>query len=66
MQVRPEKQDNSCIRHSKPTAGELGKPVCHLVVSQEGFVFSLGMLKEGAPSLMLTLQTGRMCTACEW
>ena len=28
--------------------------------------FLLGVLKEGAPSPALTLQMGRMCTACEW
>lgn len=46
MQVKPEKQDNSCVRH---TIGALGKPVCHLAVPQEGFAFSLGGVKGGSP-----------------
>lgn len=35
---------------------------CHKAASD----FLLGLLKEGVLSLTLTLQMGRMCTACEW
>ena len=47
--MRPEKQDDSCVRHRQPSAGELGKPVSHLAVSQGSSGFSLGGVEGGSP-----------------
>lgn len=60
--MRPEKQDNSCV--NPPQGSWKNQPVtlqCH----KAALGLLLGVL-EGALSLVLTLQTGRMCTACEW
>lgn len=49
-----------------PLQGSWANRCVTLQCHKKALDFLLGVLKEGAVSLALTLQMGRMCTACEW